>query len=487
MSAVSRPERPSRPRLAAHELTREQRALTLAGVLVSLMLAALDQTIVATAGPAIQRDLRIPPSLYPWITTSYLVASTVMVPIYGKLSDSFGRKPVLLVGVALFLVGSFLCGVAPSTLPLVGFRSLQGLGAAALITTAFAVIADLFPPAVRGKYMGLISAVMGIANVVGPLAGGFITDAFGWHWIFFVNLPLGGVALWLIAAKMPRVGGLARRDRPRVDVAGAVWLLLGLVPLLLALSLGHPRPAPGQWAWRSAPILAMLVVSVAALWRFVATERRAADPILRLEAFRGRVMSLGTAAIFLVGAGFLFAVIFLPLFLVNVVGVSATRAGVTMMPLTLGVVAGSLTAGQTVARLGRYKVVLVVSLALLTAGFLLMSLLLGPDRTQGEVTLLMLAIGVGVGPSLPLFPLVMQNASPPGSVGVTTAAATFARSLGGVIGVAVFGSIFAATLGGAVQRRSAAALAPLSPAARAVVARAAAGPGEAAAVSTEGG
>ena len=453
-------------------MSREDRTLTMAGVLLSLMLAAIDQTIVSTAGPAIQRDLRIEPALYAWITTAYLVASTVMLPIYGKLSDRLGRKPILLTGVGLFLLGSFLCGMAPSAIPLIAFRGIQGLGAAALFTTTFAVIADLFPPAVRGRYMGLVSAVMGIASVIGPLVGGFLTDTLSWHWVFYVNLPVGAVALWFIIARMPSFGASPSARAHPIDIAGAVWLILGLVPLLVALSLGRGAGSEGDggWAWSSWQILAMLGISLASLAAFVVTERRAADPILHFELFRDRVIGLSTAAVFVLGAGFLFGVIFLPLYLVNVVGVSATRAGLTMMPLTLGIVIGSVAAGQLVSRIGHYRRLLIASLSLMLASFALMGFTLSPDGGARDVTLKMLLIGLGTGPTLPLYTLAMQNAARHGEVGVVTAAATFSRSLGQVIGLAIFGTLFATLLTSRLASGSREVLASLPPEARPLVA-----------------
>ena len=429
-------------------MSREDRTLTMAGVLLSLMLAAIDQTIVSTAGPAIQRDLHIAPALYAWITTAYLVASTVMLPIYGKLSDRLGRKPILLVGVGLFLLGSFLCGAAPGAMPLIGFRAIQGLGAAALFTTTFAVIADLYPPAVRGRYMGLVSGVMGIASVVGPLAGGFLTDTLSWRWVFYVNLPVGAIALWFIIARMPSFRAAESAREHPIDIAGAAWLIVGLVPMLIALSLGRGSGADlgGGYAWGSWQILAMLGVAAAGLIAFVITERRVADPILHFELFRDRVVSLCTAAVFVLGAGFLFGVIFLPLYLVNVVGVSATRAGLTMMPLTFGIVIGSVAAGQLVSRFGHYRRLLVASLALLLASFALMGFTLSPEGSARDITLKMLLVGLGTGPTLPLYTLAMQNAARHGEVGVVTAAATFSRSLGQVIGLAIFGTLFATLL-----------------------------------------
>lgn len=438
--------------------------LTMTGVLLALLLSGLDQTIVATAGPAIQRDLDIAPALYAWLTTAYLVAATVMLPIYGKLSDRFGRKPVLLTGVSIFLTGSFICGISPGPMTLIVARGIQGLGAAALFTTAFAVIADLFPPAVRGRYMGLVSAVMGLASVIGPLVGGFITDSFGWHWVFFINLPIGALALWFIITTMPRLGVHQDEQLP-VDVAGAALLIVTLVPLMLALSMGRvdPQVTGDGFAWGSWPIVTMLAIAAVGAVAFVARERRALDPILHLELFRNKVVTLGTAASFVQGGAFLFGIIFLPLYLVNVIGVSATKAGLAMMPLTLGIVLSSITAGQLVSRIGHPKTIILSSLALLAGSFALLAFTLSPDSTQMSVTLRMLLMGIGVGPTLPLYTLVMQASSEPREVGVVTATATFSRLLGQVIGLALFGTLFASALSHAVSSRVTVELAALRP------------------------
>jgi EmrB/QacA subfamily drug resistance transporter len=418
--------------------------------LLGLLLAALDQTIVATAGPAIQRDLRIAPSMYVWITTSYLVASTVFVPLYGKLSDLYGRRRVLLAGIGLFLTGSFLCGMAASTAQLIGSRALQGIGSAALFTTAFTIVADLYPPAERGKYQGLFGGAFALASVVGPLAGGFITDQLGWHWVFFINLPVGALAVAFILLRMPplRRAGV----RAELDVAGALALIIAIVPLLLALSLGRPAHAPvreGGYPWLSAPILAMFAVSAASLLAFVVIERRAREPVLDLRLFSHRPFALGTLAAFFAGAPFLAAVVFLPLFMVNVVGTSSTGSGLTTTPLTLGVVAANVLSGQLVARLGHYKIVIVAALVLLVSAFLMMAFTLGEHATQGEMTLRMIVVGLGLGPPIPLFTLAIQNAVPPPQIGVATATATFARQTGFTVGLAIAGTVFATALGGA--------------------------------------
>ncbi|MBE2252924.1 MAG: DHA2 family efflux MFS transporter permease subunit [Myxococcus sp.] len=446
------------------ELTREQKVFTLAGTLLAMFLAALDQTVVATAGPDMQRSLHLAPDLYTWITTAYLVSSTVLVPVYGRLSDLFGRKVILVVGVVIFLGASALCGISQNATQLIAFRALQGVGSASLFTSAFAVVADLFTPAERGKYTGLFGAVFGISSLVGPLLGGFITDHFGWHWVFFINLPIGAVALGFILLRMPPLK-TQLAVRPTVDVMGAVLLAVGVVPLLLGASLGRAVLREGDvgYLWTSPPMLAMGLLVVVGLFGFVAWELKVKHPLVDLSLFKVPAVKWGVAAMFVLGAAFLTPMVFLPLFMVNVVGVTATASGLTISPLVMGIVAGNVLSGQLASRFGRYKPFMLVALVVLTVGFLVMGFTLTASSTQSEVTLKMVLLGLGLGPSIPLYTLAVQNAVPPHQMGVATSMTTFFRSMGSTVGVAIVGSLFATTFSESVSTRLAQATGGLPP------------------------
>ena len=445
-------------------LTRQQKVLTLAGTLLAMFLAALDQTVVATAGPDMQRSLHLAPGLYTWITTAYLVSSTVLVPVYGRLSDLFGRKVILLVGVVIFLAASALCGISQNATQLIAFRALQGVGSASLFTSAFAVVADLFTPAERGKYTGLFGAVFGISSLVGPLLGGFITDHFGWHWVFFINLPIGAVALTFILLRMPPLKPQLQ-VRPSVDVMGAVLLAVGTVPLLIGASLGRAVLREGDvgYLWTSPPMLAMGLLVVLGLVGFVAWELRVKDPLVDLSLFKTPAVKWGVATMFVLGAAFLTPMVFLPLFMVNVVGVTATASGLTISPLVMGIVAGNVVSGQLASRFGKYKPFMLVALVVMTCGFLVMGFTLTASSTQSEVTLKMVLLGLGLGPSIPLYTLAIQNAVDPRQMGVATSMTTFFRSMGSTVGVAVVGSLFATTLSEGVSTRLAKATEGLPP------------------------
>ncbi len=441
-------------------LSPRDRALTLTGILLAMFLGALDQTIVSTALPRIVEDLR-GLDRYDWVATSYLLASTVLVPIYGKLADMYSRKRIELFAVVVFLLGSFLCGLAGEfgSLPILGdgmnqlifFRALQGVGGAGLFALAFIVIADLFPPAERGKYQGLVGAVFGISSVLGPLVGGFFADRGGgilpgiegWRWVFYVNLPFGLVALWFILKRMPPL--MPSGEKQGLSLLSAFLLVAGLVPLVLGLRLDKTA-----YPWTSPVTLALLAGAVVFLALFVWRSLRSSRPILDLRLFSSRIFTTANLALFFIGAAFISTLIFLPLFMVVVVGVSATGAGISLVPLSLGLVFGSVVSGQLVSRLGHYKRFMLGGLLVLLVGLLLLSRMT-PEAGFWTVALYMVVVGLGLGPSFPLYTLAVQNAVDVRQIGQATSATQFFRQIGGVIGVAIMGTVFATTLQASLQ------------------------------------
>lgn len=340
------------------------------------------------------------------------------------------------------MLGSVWCGLSGQTWEIIAARAVQGLGSAALFTSALAIIADMFPPAERGKYSGLFGAVFGLSSVVGPLVGGFLTDNFSWHWVFFVNLPIGAVALAFIVAKMPNLNLV--QQKPSIDYAGAAALLIATVPLLLALSLGKIEVRQGEtgFLWGSPEILGMFGLALVGIVFFIVIERRAKDPLLDLQLFSSRAFSLGNLAAFVIGMGFLAAIIFLPIFMQNVVGLSATTSGFAGLPLVLGLVLGNVLSGQLVSRFGRYKPLMLLGLVVMMLGFAVAGFTLSAQSTFWEVFAKMLLLGLGLGPSIPLYTLAIQAAAPMEKVGVATSTATFFRQMGSSVGLAIFFSIF---------------------------------------------
>jgi EmrB/QacA subfamily drug resistance transporter len=422
-----------------YTVTKRERTFTLAGIMVALLLGALDQTIVGTAMPRILRDLN-GFSLYTWVVTAYLLASTAMIPIYGKLSDLYGRKVIVLVGVLLFLTGSVLSGQAHSMIELVIFRAVQGLGSAGIFSTAFTVVADLFSPAERGRYQGLFGAVFGLASVIGPWLGGVLTDTLSWRWVFYVNMPVGLVALGFIIFQMPPLKPKLDR-KVSIDWLGSILLLVGIVPLLLALTLGGQ-----EFPWASWQIIGCFAIGVISMAAFFFVEKRAKEPIIPFDLFQNRTYVIGNAsALLIAGVGFFGAIVFLPIYMVIVIGVSASAAGLTVMPLTLGLVVSSFVAGQLVSRTGKYKALLLIGTAIVFVGYVLM-LKLGVTTTRWDVTWRMIVLGIGIGPALPIYTLAVQNAVNPREVGAATSSSQFFRQIGSTVGVAVFGTILASVL-----------------------------------------
>jgi EmrB/QacA subfamily drug resistance transporter len=401
------------------------------GLMVALLLAALDQTIVATALPRIVGDLG-GLSQYSWVFTAYLLATTVTVPIYGKLGDVYGRRPLFIIAICIFLIGSALCGIAQGMTELVIFRAIQGFGAGGLFPLALAVIGNIVPPRDRGRYQGLIGAVFAAASIIGPAVGGFIVDNTTWRWIFYVNLPVGGVALLVIWITMPR-----RRDvRPRsIDWLGALVLALGTTALLLGLVWGGR-----QYAWTSPHVLTALTAAAVLLVAFGLWERRVAEPILPFDVLRNRIVLSSILCMGLIGMAMFGTIAYVPLFVQGVIGTSATSSGVVLTPLLLGAVTTSFLAGQWVSRTGRYRGNVVVGPLILVVGMILLWRM-DVHTTNGEAARNMVVVGIGIGSVMQVFVLSVQNAVRREQMGSATALTQFARSIGATVGVTVIGVI----------------------------------------------
>ena len=415
------------------ELSPRARLEILGAILLALFLFALDQTVVGTALPRIVTDLR-GDNLYTWVVTVYLLTATISGPIYGKLSDLFGRRPIFIWAVSLFLVGSILSGLSQQMWQLILFRGIQGLGGGAMFPVALAVVADLYTPAERGKYLGLFGAVFGLSSLVGPGIGGFITDQFSWHWIFFVNVPLGAIALVIMWRLLPSI----RRSQTvqHIDYLGAAAFTAAIAPFLVGLT----NKQTGDWTDPAVGGLIMLGLAFGALFIFI--ESRVPEPIVPLGLFRMRAFTISVSGMFLAAFGFFAAVIFLPRWFQSVAGASATESGYNLLPLLAALIFSAIASGQIVARTGRYKVMMFGSLLLLAAGlFLLTNLRADTDRRT--LWLWMVVAGLGIGPSFAVFTLIVQNAVEPTCVGVATASLTFFQQIGGTIGLTLAGTVFA--------------------------------------------
>jgi EmrB/QacA subfamily drug resistance transporter len=416
----------------AVEVSTRARNEILFAILLGLFLSALDQTIVGTALPRIVSDLR-GNDLYTWVVTIYLITSTVTGPIYGKLSDLFGRRPMLMIGVSLFLIGSALSGLSQEMWQLILFRGIQGLGAGAIFPISLAVIGDLFTPAERGKYQGLFGAVFGVSALIGPALGGFLTDRISWHWVFYVNLPLGAITLYIIWRLLPTL----KREgaRPAIDYLGAAAFTAGIVPVLIGLTNAQKGDwsDPGVWGW--------IVAGVALLAVFVRIEARAKEPIVPLELFRNRTFSLSMVAVFMASFGFFAAIIFLPIWFQVVQGSSATESGYNLLPFLAGLIISSVASGQIVSRTGRYRWITVGALVFVTAGLMLMTNLRA-DTPFPALWVWMFITGLGVGPSLAVFTIIVQNAVPMKKLGAATSDLTLFRQVGGTVGLTLGFTIF---------------------------------------------
>lgn len=415
------------------ELPRRQVVITLGGVMLAQFLASLDQTVVGTALPRIVTDLG-GFSEYTWVVTAYMIATTVTVPIVGKLSDMFGRKWFLTAGIAVFIIGSILCGVSQTMMQLIAFRAIQGIGAGAIMGMAFTIIGDLFPPAERGKYAGFMAGVFGLSSIIGPTLGGFITDNLSWHWVFFVNVPLGIVAVVLFIFFFPHVRPALRRHS--VDYAGITTLIFFVVSLMLALSW-----AGVEYAWDSTQIMALFDFSALMLLLFVIVEMRAREPILPLWILRNRIVGVSFLVIFLTGFGMFAGIIFIPLYFQGVLGKSATASGSFLTPMMLGMICGSLLSGQLLSRAGgHYRLQGGAGIAIMAVGAYLLSRMTAETSYVTAVTNIVVS-GFGLGITMPVYTIAVQNAVPYAVMGIATSSTAFFRSLGGAFGLAIAGSV----------------------------------------------
>ncbi|WP_054533657.1 MDR family MFS transporter [Herpetosiphon geysericola] len=415
--------------------TKRETLLTMLSVLLVMLLASLDQTIVGTAMPKVITELH-GFDRYTWVTTAYLLASTVMVPIYGKLSDMFGRKPLFIFGLIVFLIGSGLCGAAQSMNQLIIFRGLQGLGAAALMPIALAIVGDLFTPRERARWQGITGGVFGISAILGPTAGGWLTEHVSWRWIFYVNLPLGIIALLTLIFLMPTLGRKAQRVK--IDYIGSILLVVGTVPLLLGFTW-----AGSKYAWLSAQVLGMFGLSIVFLGAFIAyeawLERNNGQPIIEPSLFKNSIFRISVLITIISNMALFGNIFFLPLFVQGVIGTSITNSGLIMTPLMLTAIICSVVAGQIVAATGKYKIIAIVGMAIsVLGGFLLLQLDLNSTNTNVAIDMVVLGLGMGAGMSL--YTLITQNALP-NKIGQATSALTFFRSIGSTIALAAMGSV----------------------------------------------
>jgi EmrB/QacA subfamily drug resistance transporter len=411
-------------------------------LMLGMFLAALDQTIVSTALPTIVGDLGGLKHLS-WVVTSYLLAATVSTPLYGKLGDMYGRKPVFLAAILIFLTGSILAGLSQTMIQLIAFRGLQGIGAGGLMVGAQAIIADIVPPRERGKYMGLIGGVFAVSSVAGPLLGGFLVDSLSWRWVFYVNVPIGALAVAVVTMRLH----LPSRHTPhRVDYLGTVLLSGGVGALILLTTWGG-----NQYAWGSTTIIGLAIAGVVLLALFIRQEGRAKEPIIPLTLFRSSVFDVANAMGFTIGMAMFGAIIFIPLYLQLVYGATPTGSGLRMLPLMAGLLVAAIASGRVISRIGRYKMFPIAGTGILVCGMYLLSRLT-ISTTVLVSSLYMLVVGVGIGLVMQVLVLVVQNDARPREIGVATSTATFFRSVGGSFGVAIFGTIFATRLADQIKQ-----------------------------------
>jgi EmrB/QacA subfamily drug resistance transporter len=425
-------------------LEKKQKITIMIAIMAAMLFAALNQTIVGTALPRIIADLG-GMEYFNWVFTIYMLASSVTAILVGKLSDIYGRKLFILVGIGIFIVGSFLSGLSSTIIQLIIYRGIQGFGGGMIMSTAFTAVGDLFAARERGRWQGLMSGVFGLASVFGPTLGGYIVDYYDWSWVFWVFLPVGFIAFFLILKMFPSVD---QQEREPVDYFGSVFLTITIVPMLLAFSW-----AGTKYEWTSFEILGLFTASIGALAIFIWIERKAKSPILPLSLFKNSVFTISNLVGFLMGAGMFGAIMYMPFFIQGVIGTSATVSGFVMMPMMLSMVVASAIGGQLITKTGKYKLMALVGLLVMAAGIYLMSRMdTGTTNTTAIINMIIVGLGLGVG--FPIFTLTVQNAVEQKLLGVATASSQLFRQLGGTVGVSVMGTVMSYRMTEEMERLS---------------------------------